>query len=38
MLGFTIGLITGMVVGSVFGVCTMCLLIVGSKYDDDLKP
>lgn len=38
MLGFFIGLGSGLGAGVIFGIATMCLLIGGSKYDDDLKP
>lgn len=33
MFNLVIGFIVGLIVGGLFGVCTMCLLIVSNKED-----
>lgn len=34
MIEFIIGLLTGLMVGVVFGIATMCILIVGNDKEE----
>ena len=34
MLEFTIGLFTGIFIGVIFGICTICIIVVGKDKEE----